>query len=1153
MDAPTPQTWGLGLKPSISLNLPPSSIVFFPARDNGTSSDGKNQTSSCHPNPSWVGVLRAPIPVQREPAWHRIPTEYFPSKNPNLSRIIMRRIGHPQPRPYGTSFFVSGSSEIAAAKRIAAWTEPTRCKMPPSKSRKRNSFKPTEFLIEIRGGPDSWAMVTYMFMKAKVDIANGLLELDTKLLHREVGLLQTKNHGLTIPAKRRIARNDCIEPHGLWGGWKLLTYTEVLHLVRKATNRGRKRITFTEGSITDVALLFKEMGCYDPRVRVSAYGRPSLPDIADKTEPLSVLELASFQDESGKSPTKKSPLPAEPLKASPRHLNDGVVKLLPATSLQVASSPVKSLGSPSTAFIDSPSSIKVAQSPSPLARVTAHGASSSPLADIPCFSPGPTKHFCAPSFDSSCDLDRTVNLSLPPQLSLTKVSPSIAQTTPRVSKSEPSTPPFQIATPQSNGGPGLGLVESIPTSTPKLDGPSTHPISSVDPTRLKFGPSSPTFKAPTWLSSTITSRAKETTKKITRRKSEPVIRSHVRSQVARRQTISPRRYDFTSEGVFDTATTAQPAPTLLQHQAAAGDDKPTLTGWGRTPEKPASSEATLTSMTPAISWGKMTGRRSGDGVQSTPAHRRVMHMDGLHNIDVCQNPDIFGAPAAHSVSSPPAINRLAEIAVDHCDGQAKVMVSEENGRLIVRFKLPTEYAHLFPYNQGMDESRFTSTPSAMSSSPRISFEKVNELALTNGQESPQIEQVILPSSIQNEDITLIIPDFVTSPVLTVEEKQAPAITTPSPETKLSASFTPVNRSVSQVKEASQTSPASAPQELKLTEADSSTQHGNQPAQRNPCEDSPGRDYMRDFIKRTHQQRLSTTETGSPVAPPVRRAPLGIKSPNVESPQKGKRKAEAENQDSYSYSTLKTSVAPFPKKARRVSNPGPGKKQPAQKCKATAVGSENNDSTEKPPSTTNGGGTTENHHEEKEAEGTGTGTRRSTRLRGQQPVSAAKSSIPTSINLRGRHNGSHVALNHTRSEEKELSNKTRRNTLKNRGNAEYPAQVLARYQEARPHEEATEENRDPEAPAKGANGRKCVGWKTPLEAHHGKDARKSRIATMKGKNVASSGGSGIAKPTQTTTTQKKQRAAKVAATLGMSQNGTPAKSNRITRSSTRVRA
>ncbi|KJK94617.1 hypothetical protein H633G_01551 [Metarhizium anisopliae BRIP 53284] len=1121
MDAPTPQIWGLGLKPKISLNLPPSFVIFFPAPDNGTSSYGKNSTGLRYTNLSWVGVLRAPIPFQREPAWHRVPTEYLPSQNTNLTRIVMRRTCHPQPRLHGTRFFVSGNSEIAATKRIAAWTEPTKCKMPPKKSLRLKSFKPNEFLI------------------AFLDIANGILEIDPELLRAELRFLQTQTHRSTIPAKRRIAGNDCIETHGLWGGYKLITYTEVLHLTRVATNRGGTRITFLEGSITDVAYNFKEMGCYSTRERVAICGERPLPVIADEPEPLSMLELDKFQDESGKSPTKKSPLPIEPLKASPRYLSDTVIKLMPATSPQVAISPVKSLGSPSTPFVDSPCSIEATQSPSPLAPVIAHGAPSSPLADIPCLSPGPTKHFCAPSYDSSfSNLNNTTNLCPSPQLSPTKVSEPIVQTPSKVSKAEPSTP-LQTTTPQQNGKAGLGLVESIPTSTPKLDKSSLQPISSIDSAQLKFGPSTSSFNAPTWLSSTITSRAKQTTKKITRRNSEPVTRSLVRTQIARRQTISPRKYDFTSEGVF-----------VAQHEAASDGHNPVPMNLGRTPEKPASSEPASTMTTPAISWGKMTGRKSGDGVQSTPAPKRAGNKDGMRKIDVRRHPNIFRASGPSPVSSPPAINRLAEMAVECCAGQAKVMVTEENGRLVVRFKLPTEYAYLFPNNQGMDESRFTTTPSCISSSPRITFEEVNELALTNGQDSPQTEQAISPSSMHNEHTISAVSDLASPPVVTVEENQGPSITTPSPETKLNTSFTPVNRSISHDEAVSQTSPASAHQEPHAASSGSSTQHGSQPAQQNQYEDSPGRDYMRDFIKRTHRNRLSTTETGSPVAPAVRRAPLGIKSPNVESPQKGKRKADTENQDSDS--SLKTSIAPLPKKVRRASNPGPEKKSlPDPKGKAPEVGTQNNDTKEKPISVTNGGTTTDKRSEEEQAE-TGTGYRRSTRLRGQQPGYTAKSSIPTPINLRGRPNSGRAGFNRTRSEEKEISNKTRKNTLKNRGNAEYPAQVLARYQEKGLGEESGEASRDPEESTKGANGRKCVGWKTPLEAHQGEDAKKSRIATMKGKNIAKASGSGIAKPTRTMTAQKQQRTAKVAATLGMSQNGTPAKPSRVTRSSTRVR-
>lgn len=881
---------------------------------------------------------------------------------------------------------------------------------------------------------------------------------------------------------------------------------------------GDSEISLQTAAIADLAQIFKGMKP-SPRIPLALAGMTELEDIADKTAYLSALDLAKFEEESGKSPTKKSPHSVLSLKDTPHRLSDTVVKLLPASSPQAESSPVKSFGTPSTPFVDSPSSVKATQSPSPMAAATARAVPSSPLVDIPSLAPGPTKHFTAPSYDSSTStsLDETCEQTPPEHISPTKAVRPAAETT--LVETEPATP-HHAPLDQQRRTSDLGLVSAMPASTPKMEASPLQPSLAVDP-QLNFGPVSPSFKAPSWLSSTITSRAKQTVKKTSRRNSEPLMRNCIRNQVARRKTFSPRKVVFQSDEACNAAT-SHTSTHAQKHQAAADVD---MNG---TPEQRAFSDPTSSMATPAICWGRMTGRVSSDGALSTPALTRDIHMNGVHNIDMRQNPDIFGAPAMSAVPSPNAINRLADMAVERCDGQAKVQVTEENGRLIVRFKLPTEFAYLFPDTQGLDESHFTTSPSAASSSPRITF-KGHELTLTKVDNSPAPEEPELPSLKSNSDNTSIASGFDASP-------QVPALT-PTPAAKLNTSFTPVNGSSS----------SSSSDEEKSNENGRPTQQDKQSVHSKHYEDSPGRDYMRDFIKRTHRKRLSATETGSPIAPPAKRAPLGIKSPNVESPQKGKRKAENEEHDNES--PLKTSAGPQLKKARRAEVPSPGKTSSAAlKGKAPVDRTKVSSAATKAESTT----TTD---DEKAA--SATGSRRSTRLRSQMPGSTAKSSIPTSIKLGGRANGGRSALTSaTRNEEKDLSNKTRRNTLKNRGNAEYPAQVLARHQEERLRENSSESSSSSsEAPAKVTIGRKSVGWKTPLEAHQGEDAKKSRIATIKPKTAGKVKSSGIAKPTRNTTTatQKQQRTAKVAATLGMSQNGTPAKPNRVTRSSARVRA
>jgi hypothetical protein len=160
------------------------------------------------------------------------------------------------------------------------------------------------------------------------------------------------------------------------------------------------------------------------------------------------------------------------------------------------------------------------------------------------------------------------------------------------------------------------------------------------------------------------------------------------------------------------------------------------------------------------------------------------------------------------------------------------------------------------------------------------------------------------------------------------------------------------------------------------------------------------------------------------------------------------------------------------------------------------------------------------------------TRRSSRLRSQEhPSSTPKSSLPTPIKL-GRAGAGRSLPKKARSEEDELARKTRANTKRNMGNAEFPAEVLVRI--ADEAEKNSDHGQESERPASGRR----VGWNQPLEKVQGEEPKKGRA-----KGKATRGQTGISKP-------KAKRATKVAADLGMVANGTPAKPQRVTRSSAR---
>ncbi|KLO98549.1 uncharacterized protein Y057_1292 [Fusarium fujikuroi] len=100
----------------------------------------------------------------------------------------------------------------------------------------------------------------------------------------------------------------------------------------------------------------------------------------------------------------------------------------------------------------------------------------------------------------------------------------------------------------------------------------------------------------------------------------------------------------------------------------------------------------------------------------SPVTKVPVSSEGVVNIDVRENPDIFGT----QISSPPApapIQNLSRMADDACDGHAKVVVTEENGRLFVRFKVSARYAHMFPASQGFNDS-LSFSPSVDISTPR---------------------------------------------------------------------------------------------------------------------------------------------------------------------------------------------------------------------------------------------------------------------------------------------------------------------------------------------------------------------------------------------------------------------------------------------------
>ncbi|KEY70543.1 hypothetical protein S7711_02701 [Stachybotrys chartarum IBT 7711] len=375
--------------------------------------------------------------------------------------------------------------------------------------------------------------------------------------------------------------------------------------------------------------------------------------------------------------------------------------------------------------------------------------------------------------------------------------------------------------------------------------------------------------------------------------------------------------------------------------------------------------------------------------------------------------------------------------------------------------------------------------------------------------------------------------------------------TPVGTPTLNTSWTPVNQPTPRIvitsppgsigRGAHADSPTPAPSAPIIAAAAEQTAVPQQPVD----DDSPGREHLREFIKRASKpKRLSTTETGSPMVTTAKRQPLGAKSPNAGSPEKVKRKHEKDADAS----PKRDPVEPAPKRVRR------GAKEPKHRA---GLQKEEETADQLIP-------TTETPDADEEP-----ATRRSSRIRGLDgSASTARSSIPTAITLNrpgARRGVANQGINSAvRSEQQDLTHQTRMNTRKNRGNAEYPSQVLAK----RSHELSGSDEEQGEAPTRAKRG-KSVVWKEPLELEQGARPKKTKESAPKAadkkvtkgsvskipaskapaaKTKPTQGTSGIAKPKKAPS--QRQRTEQATQQLERAGNGTPARPQRMTRSRTR---
>ncbi|KAM4066324.1 hypothetical protein HRG_000438 [Hirsutella rhossiliensis] len=846
-----------------------------------------------------------------------------------------------------------------------------------------------------------------------------------------------------------------------------------------------------------------------------------------------------------------------------------------------------------------------------------------------------------------------------------------------------STTPHESVPMPSSPTPGLtqskkSLLEAMPPFTPRLPVSELGGMDTNKDTKFDFGTTSASFNSPSsilpsWANPHL---AAEAQKKL-RRKSEPLFRTFFKGRAAAHLSASPKKVTF--RDLVDQSTPGSLRADSFPYEPNAENAIARQQQNLLTPEITISPAAAVGgAATPAISWAYMTGRAASDTIgQRTPqAMDQVNDRESVLSVDMHRNLNIFGGEEVSPFKRrATAIDQLARIAEANCDGQAKVVVTQEHARFFVRFKLPTKFAFMFPPAQGFDESRFTTTPS-ISSSPRIRvpgpYPSVEgavssphpspmrylsvegavssphpspmrylsvEGAFSSPQPSPLRTPAIAPA---HHDNTMVCDGFAPSPSgfrtgpafahgqdsfslsidatanyhvdehsTTIPWRQSsdlhldslvaganaphPAHHDPMEESdssltelmSLDVEMTPAGEDHDMDYAAHERMSAQsdvemsdlAPAKEEYTTAnptgmiigdqrispsyklspwymgiptmqtsdddygwDDVRRLGQNHVVRDHDNHSPGREYMRGFINRARPKRLSATETGSPIVLPTRRPPLGAKDPNTESPLLGKRKAQVERQEARS---------PFKRGA------APVLKHQWFEASMASHGEQDHEMQDTEPKRLMRGGENVAAFQSDEEMTDAPAMRRSSRLRTlRKPKTAPKSSIPTPIKVSSRAGSGrgHPPKPKSRSVQHELSQQTRINTRKNKGNAEYPSQMLARLS-IHEMEVDTQANHFSKA-TKSSRDTKSVGWREPLVSHQDEPPKRGRRAKIKPK--ATQGQTGVEKLQRQDAAARKKRTAQVATNLGLPAmdlglpvNGAPARPGRITRAAARA--
>ncbi|KAF0644270.1 hypothetical protein FPSE5266_03385 [Fusarium pseudograminearum] len=747
--------WDFGQLPK-GINPVPNDFIPFFATTDGTRVDADKLSLSFD--------LAAPTSRTHAFAWDRVPA--LSSNAKGKSRQIMKRVAvcteRKQPQPFvllpQVNFVIPNTRESIAFDESL-----------PRKVRRGTKFEPISREAAYSGKAMTHAFMLSELMQATINVANNFMYTSSCTSYEDRRAARNGICQIT-PLKRRadVLNNEPDVPVMLapTGGNKLGFYYKVLPMIKRAYSRGMTEVDLTTGSVVKLSTSFLRRR-RNPREHVAAFGVPDLSDIADESEPESptVVREPVLKFET-RSPAKRLARLANPFSKSTSRgsrLAQGFVKLVPGLARGGFSTPVKSRSSPvpqtaSPVYDYAVASLQYSPSASD---DEADEASSSkegspePAEDLPSSpvrSPGRT--FRVPSeFDSSSIAGDESNQgppSTPNQSSPVNFSRPVGPTPSRWNRPEPTTPFTPIpqtataATPAETDSP-IGLYALFAPDTPQAPTCTYETLSGTDP--IDFGAPSAFESSLSWMNTSATASEQARSQNVNharRRRSEPLLLKSVLTQ-ARRRSASPQKLRFKADDTFhdvisiaslfdlpsaddDTVDTAPAEPSIADATPAE------LSVAVAAPAEPMIVDATSTEETQVTNTNVAVTRdvtMEDPAPMATTDDRHVQDdqpaptEQSIVEIDMRENPDIFGA---HPSSPPAPIQNLSRMADDACSGLAKVVVTEENGRLFVRFKLSAEYAHMFPASQGFEDNDLTFSPSAASSTPKA--KSSHQLAIT---------------------------------------------------------------------------------------------------------------------------------------------------------------------------------------------------------------------------------------------------------------------------------------------------------------------------------------------------------------------------------------------------------------------------------------